>query len=144
MAHEQVPEPRKAGRATLRPLLREVGRCARWAITGFMLVWLVGLVAWPERGELRARGVHEQSGETDYVSKTGIHHEDGTWQWRHHFSTVRELLESLPPGRYRWETTTQTWFPTAGSMSGPRRRVITTDVYARNASLSLLPDLLGL
>ncbi len=123
-------------------------RVVRGVAVAFMLVWLVALVAWPERQDLRARYVQEQRGVIAHVvSKAGFCWEDGTWQWgAYHFWNVRELLESLPPGRYWWETTTQTWFPTPldGSMPGPRRRVTTTDVYARNASLALLPDLLGM
>ena len=90
------------------------GRLARGVAVAFMLVWLVALVAWPERQDLRARYVQEQRGVIAHVvSKAGFCWEDGTWQWgAYHFWNVRELLESLPPGRYWWETTTQTSFPT--------------------------------
>ena len=110
-----MPEPRKVGRAPLWPLLRGVGRCARWAFTGFMLVWLVALVAWPEvwRTEMVPELVCDPVDLHSAVLRDG--------------RTVRIVRSHV-------------WVHWTG-VEGPMRG---RDVTYRNASLSLLPDLLGM
>ena len=101
------------------------GRLARGLAVAFMLVWVVGLVAWPER--------HRDAGRVCVTPGWGfVFEDDGGCRRVNCAGPCDFAAEHLPEGRK------YTWSVIRRKVPGAFR------VTSRDASLSLLPDLLGM